>query len=817
MATSIRGKDLSSTFFAALLLVLMTSCGGYSSGGSSSGGAGGGGGALPSAPTGLSATAANAQISLTWSASASATSYHVKRAMTSGGPYTQIGSPTATNFIDLGLTDGTKYYYVVSALNYVGESANSSEVNATPVAPTTPPSAPTGLQASPGSAQVALSWNASTGATSYHVKRGTTGGGPYTQIGSPTATNYTDAGLTDGTKYYYVVSAMNSAGESANSSEVNATPVATWTLSQTSTPAAVPGSPTNEIDRFPFLIKAGNGTIFLFYDEMPNGAVNEYTMAKVTTDNGVTWSNYSTNSIVQLHINNIGSGYTSAPSVGVSGGGGSNAAVTASAPVNGAIPSISITAGGSGYQFQTGSDPYGDTLGVTCTISGGGGSGATCFALGNVSGVVTYIVLTAYGSGYTSTPSCAIGGSGAGATCVVGAPVNGAITSYTITNPGSNYRSAPSLTVTGGGGGSNASATPTLTWCLPSDPAGCFHDDYGLRSDVNIGGGVTPAGTLLICAEEYGGDSVNTTVGVWCQRSTDGNGTTWTNPAYISVAYPSNAYSSATSNIVGIPAGSPGVTGSCASGCIVKPVRVGGDLLDLIFSYDDGVTWTDEKLIVDQAGYDDETALVWAGGNKLMAFIRSSREQASDGGPTPLPVVYSSDMGTTWTGSCPVPAFTNVSQCTTPAQPNSLTPGSLYCNPVIGTEDQFTNPSPFPAPVGTGLVTLMFGDRFACQSPVTVFGFLRAVTFDPQNAFSTKTYPPVQFLFTIPSNAGNTTYFYAKPTTGNNVLVVFENGLGTNCNSPIGYTCEQIWEMTATYVPLSVSLTSSTRTPSLSP
>jgi hypothetical protein len=69
-----------------------------------------------------------------------------------------------------------------------------------------------------------LSWSASSGATSYNVKRSATSGGPYTTIASPTIASYTDTGVTNGTTYYYVVSAVNTSGESANSSQVNATP-----------------------------------------------------------------------------------------------------------------------------------------------------------------------------------------------------------------------------------------------------------------------------------------------------------------------------------------------------------------------------------------------------------------------------------------------------------------------------------------------------------------------------------------------------------------------------------------------------------------
>ena len=194
----------------------------------------------PTTPTGLAATAGNARVSLSWNASAGATSYHVKRS-TSSGAETQISAPASNSFTDTVVTNGTKYFYVVSAVDSGGESANSSEVNATPAAPAVPPATPTGLQATAGNAQVSLSWNASTGATSYNVKRSTFTGGPFsTTLSSPTATNYTDTTVTNGTPYFYVVSAVNAAGESANSAQASATPAGaapnvTITISPTQT------------------------------------------------------------------------------------------------------------------------------------------------------------------------------------------------------------------------------------------------------------------------------------------------------------------------------------------------------------------------------------------------------------------------------------------------------------------------------------------------------------------------------------------------------------------------------------------------------
>jgi hypothetical protein len=91
------------------------------------------------------------------------------------------------------------------------------------VASTNPPAVPTGLIATPGGSQVSLSWNVSSNATSYNVKRATASGGPYTRIAIPSSPSYTDTGVVNCTTYYYVVSATNSVAESANSSEASAT------------------------------------------------------------------------------------------------------------------------------------------------------------------------------------------------------------------------------------------------------------------------------------------------------------------------------------------------------------------------------------------------------------------------------------------------------------------------------------------------------------------------------------------------------------------------------------------------------------------
>lgn len=83
------------------------------------------------APSGLTAKSGSGSVSLSWGASAGATSYNVKRSGTSGGPYARIASVSTTNYTDGGLASGTTFYYAVSSSNGSGESENSVEVSAT--------------------------------------------------------------------------------------------------------------------------------------------------------------------------------------------------------------------------------------------------------------------------------------------------------------------------------------------------------------------------------------------------------------------------------------------------------------------------------------------------------------------------------------------------------------------------------------------------------------------------------------------------------------------------------------------------------------
>ena len=119
----------------------------------------------PTTPTNVVATAGNRQVTLTWAASAGATSYQLFRGTSSGGETLVAFGISGTSFTDTGLddnvvsgpalTNGTTYYYEVVAINYDGGSPRSIEVSATPAA--TASAAPAAaLPASASDTQVAL-------------------------------------------------------------------------------------------------------------------------------------------------------------------------------------------------------------------------------------------------------------------------------------------------------------------------------------------------------------------------------------------------------------------------------------------------------------------------------------------------------------------------------------------------------------------------------------------------------------------------------------------------------------------------------------
>jgi len=153
--------------------------------------------------------------------------------------------------------------------------------------------------------------------------------------------------------------------------------------------------------------------------------------------------------LTSIFVTNGGSGYTSAPTVAITGGGGSGGTATAVLS-GGSITSLTLTNGGSGY-----------TSAPTVAITGGGGTGATATAA-LAAGSIASAALVNAGSGFTSAPAVGVSGGGGASGAVTAALTPTSIASVAVTNPGSGYTSAPTVAITGGGG-TGATATAVLS------------------------------------------------------------------------------------------------------------------------------------------------------------------------------------------------------------------------------------------------------------------------------------------------------------------------------------------------------------------
>ena len=198
---------------------------------------------LTAGPSGLSATAADTSLTLSWTAVTGATSYEVKQG--ASGAATTVSSGTSHTFT--GLTANTSYTLYARAKNSGGASDWSS------LSATTTPAAPSGLSATATSASLTLSWTVVTGATSYEVKQGADGATTTVSSG----TSHTFSGLTANTSYTLYARAKNSGGTSAWSSLTAITaPAAPSGLSAAATSAsltlswtAVTGATSYEVKR----------------------------------------------------------------------------------------------------------------------------------------------------------------------------------------------------------------------------------------------------------------------------------------------------------------------------------------------------------------------------------------------------------------------------------------------------------------------------------------------------------------------------------------------------------------------------------------
>jgi hypothetical protein len=191
----------------------------------------------PGKPKGLSLTPGNGQITASWSLPevGNPTSYNLYYSTTAGVTPAGTGvtkvtvANAATSTVVTGLTNGTTYYFVVTAVNANGEGGPSSEASAAPDASLQPPDSPNGVKLTAGSGQVKVDWNTKLTATSYNIyyaaDASTTtaaliASGTKVNVAALSADpqsltqSYAITGLTAGTTYSFVVTSQNAAGES---------------------------------------------------------------------------------------------------------------------------------------------------------------------------------------------------------------------------------------------------------------------------------------------------------------------------------------------------------------------------------------------------------------------------------------------------------------------------------------------------------------------------------------------------------------------------------------------------------------------------
>ena len=239
---------------------------------------------VPPAPTNLTATAGNAQVSLSWTAptvlaQTPINGYTVEYTPSGGSPSTVTTGSTSTSYVITGLANGTAYSVRVAGVNGAGDGAYASPVTATP---RTVPGAPTSLVATAGDAQLSLSWtapasNGGAAITGYTVEFTPSGGSASTVNTGSTSTSYALTALTNGTAYSVRVAAANAAGTGSYSSSASGTPASSST---------VPGAPTNVVAEL-----YGEGAALNWTDPASNGgsAITGY-VVQFSTNGGNTWT-----------------------------------------------------------------------------------------------------------------------------------------------------------------------------------------------------------------------------------------------------------------------------------------------------------------------------------------------------------------------------------------------------------------------------------------------------------------------------------------------------------------------------------------------
>jgi len=170
----------------------------------------------------VTVTSGDEQLTVSWLAVAGADEYEIYYNTGNSIPATPAQTVSATTATISGINNGTTYYVWVKAKNANGAGVASASVSGVPMAA---PGTPGSLTVSAADQQIAVSWAAVPGATSYQVYQSTTTTIPASPSDTVTGTSKTFTGLENGTAYYFWVKAVNAGGTSAASPQASGKPI----------------------------------------------------------------------------------------------------------------------------------------------------------------------------------------------------------------------------------------------------------------------------------------------------------------------------------------------------------------------------------------------------------------------------------------------------------------------------------------------------------------------------------------------------------------------------------------------------------------
>jgi len=402
---------------------------------------------------------------------------------------------TTTSYVVTGLTNASSYYFVVTAVNAIGEST-AVVASATPTIPGAVTTAPTSVTVAQGvSSSLVLSWASNTGATvGFNVYMGTTAGGESTTpvnalpIANASGGNsYAVYGLTAGSSYYFTIKAVNTTGSSAASTEVFGTAAA----SAPSKITGVTATSQNTQTLITWTAPASNGSTISAYTATATSAA-DFIGGTTTTTTGC-----ANVAVTYCTITGLTNGITYTITVKATNAVGASTASTGvtvvPAPTTPDKPTsvtVSISGTTATLGWTNGGNEGGIMTGVTVYM--GTASGAetpyNSYAAGTTSATIPVSVSGTYYFYVVDSSTLGVGAKSAEVSAVSGGTTAGAASGLAQTE----YRS----------GGSTASSV-LLTWAAPASTGGATVTSYYIFPVVNgsIGRAGLVAGTKATTAD----------------------------------------------------------------------------------------------------------------------------------------------------------------------------------------------------------------------------------------------------------------------------------------------------------------------------